>query len=458
MKLFCFTTSLILFLSAVLTAHISLGAEKKPALKAEKKQPEIGSFFEGKLKLSVQERLRFEYRENNFDFDGSQNAVTDDEFLLQRVRVGLTALPANGIKLMLEVQDAREFDSKRANVPGVLGAEGDDEFDLRQAWVQMGDAKEFPVSLKIGRMTWKYGDERLIGDFDWKNIGRTFDGFVIHSDMDKAWLDFIFGSPVIIKPNDFNTNDGQDRLMGAYYSTTQWLDQTTEFYTLYRNHVNEVNNGQAQETWTQGARIKSMPEKYGPWGYEAEIAGQFGKVRTGSNSLDHEAFASHIQGSYTWSKVSWQPTASVLYDYGSGDSNPTDDRDTGFQNLFPTNHKFYGSMDLFSWRNIHDLGVSVLAKATKSTTAKLELHSFWLPQTADAWYRANGSTAIRASSADRDVDDHVGEEIDLTVNHSINRYVSVGGGYSHFFTGGFVSATGASSDANFGYLMITAGF
>jgi hypothetical protein len=445
------------FLCTILFSHLVLCAQK-PNPKIEKQQPEIGSFYDGNLKLSVQERLRFEHRDNNFDFNSSQNAVTDDDFFLQRVRLGLTALPASGLKLMLEGQDSREFDSKRADIPGVLGAEGDDEFDLRQAWIQMGDAKEFPVSLKIGRMAWKYGDERLIGDFDWNNIGRTFDGFVIHSEMEKAWLDFLFGSPVIIKPNDFNTNDGQDRLIGVYYSSTQWLNQTTEFYNLYRNHANAVNNGHAQETYTPGIRFKSLPEKYGPWGYEVELAGQFGKVQTGSNSVDHEAFASHVQGSYTWSKVSWQPTTSILYDYGSGDSNPTDNLDEGFQNLFPTNHKFYGGMDFFSWRNIHDLGVVLSAKPTKNTNAKLEFHSFWLPETADAWYRANGSTAIRASSAGRNVDDHVGEELDLVINHTINRYASVSGGYSHFFTGGFVSATGASSDADFGYVMITAGF
>lgn len=446
-----------LILTLTLLIHPLIGAEKKDKA-ITKKESEIGSYYEGKLKLSIQERLRFEYRENNFDFDRSQNAVTDDTFLLQRVRLGITALPSAGLKLMLEGQDAREFDSKRINTPGLLGAEGDDEFDLRQAWIHMGDPQAFPVSLKIGRMSWKYGDERLVGDFDWNNIGRTFDGFVIHSDMNQAWLDFIFGSPVIIKPHEFNSGDGQDRLMGVYYSTTQWFNQTTEFYNFYRNHANAVNNGQAQETYTPGVRIKSLPEKYGPWGYEMELAGQFGKVRTGSNSINHEAFASHIQGSYTWSKTSWQPTASLLYDYGSGDSDPTDNVDGGFQNLFPTNHKFYGSMDVFSWRNIHDLGVSILAKPTKTTTVKCELHSFWLPETADAWYRANGSTTIRPSSAGRSVDDHVGEEIDLALNHALNRYVTVSGGYSHFFTGGFASATGASSDADFGYLMITAGF
>ncbi len=455
--------SLTLLLSSLIFTSLSSGAtppssKPAPSPKIAAKEPDLGSFYDGKLKWSAQERLRLEYRENNFDFDSSNNAVTDDVFVLQRFRVGLTALPANGVKITLEGQDSREFDSKRPNIPGVLGSEGDDEFDFRQAWILMGDKSVSPLSLKIGRMPWKYGDERLVGDFDWNNLGRTFDGAVIHTELPQAWIDLFFGSPTYVKPRELNTNDGQDRLRGAYYSTTQWLNQTTEFYAFYRNHQNAVNNGQAQETLTPGLRVKSLAEKYGNWDYELEIAGQEGKVQTGALSLDHHAFASHIQGTYTWRDCSHQPFVSLFYDYGSGDENPGDSEDTGFQNLFPTNHKFYGSMDLFSWRNIHDFGTTFAIKPTPKTLAKIDIHSFWLPETADAWYRANGATTIRSSAAGRNVDNHVGEEIDLTLNWTVHRFATIGAGYSHFFTGGFVSATGKSSDADFAYLMLTSSF
>jgi hypothetical protein len=417
--------------------------------------------FDGRLQFHVHERLRVEYRENNFDFNDSSDAVTDDSFLLQRFRLGVTGKPSKEVTIFLEGQDAREFDSDRANIPGVLGAEGDDEFDLRQGWMQLGDKEQFPIHVKVGRMAWNYGDQRLIGAFDWNNIGRTFDGLVLFSEWGKSRLDFFLGSPVIIKPDQFNTGDGHDRVGGLYFTTKEFLNQTSEVYLIHRNHDNAVNNGHPQEIWTPGLRVKSAPGKYGAFDYEAEVAGQAGTISPITNPtrvLDHRAFASHLEGGYTFRETMTTPRVSLFYDYASGDSNPNDGENTGFMNLFPTNHKFYGGMDLFAWRNIHDFGATVSATFFTDFTTRLEIHSFWLPETSDAWYRANGFTPVRAASAGRNVDSHVGEEIDLVANWKANKYVNLSAGYSHFFTGGFVEATGPSSDADFVYTMLTIQF
>jgi hypothetical protein len=50
-----------------------------------------------------------------------------------------------------------------------------DQFDLHQGYVNLGNLREFPVTLKVGRRELSYGDERLVGAFDWNNIGRSFD-------------------------------------------------------------------------------------------------------------------------------------------------------------------------------------------------------------------------------------------------------------------------------------------
>ncbi|MCC7519809.1 MAG: alginate export family protein [Verrucomicrobiae bacterium] len=417
--------------------------------------------FDGKLRWSAQERLRAEWRENNFDFDRGINSLTDDAWLLQRFRLGLTARPVEPLTLMAEGQDAREFGSARPNVPGALGAEGDDEFDLRQAWLQLADLKTFPAGLKAGRMPWGYGDQRLIGESDWGNFGRVFDGAVVFAEFGKARLDVFFGSPVLTQPTKLNPDDGHDRLAGVYFSSKEWLGQTTEFYVLRRRHTNAINNGQAQETWTPGVRASSRPGAYGGWDYEGEFAGQAGTVASSTTpfiSKPHEAFASHIQGGYTWSEDAWKPRVGLLYDYASGNSDPNGSTDTSFQGLFPTNHKFYGGMDLFAWRNIHDGALSLSCEPRLGVSVKLELHTFWLAETADAWYRANGFTVVRPAAAGRNVSGHVGEEVDFVLGWKINRFLTLGGGYSHFFADGFPRATGKASDADFGYLQLTAGF
>ena len=50
-----------------------------------------------------------------------------------------------------------------------------DTIDLRQAFVTLGNQKEFPLSLKAGRQELIYGEERLIGTAPWNNITRVFD-------------------------------------------------------------------------------------------------------------------------------------------------------------------------------------------------------------------------------------------------------------------------------------------
>jgi hypothetical protein len=145
------------------------------------------SFADGKFTFDAQERLRLEVRDNNVDFNNNGNPVghvTDDTFLLQRFRLGLTMKPWEWVTLYGQGQDTREIDSRRPNVPFAFGSEGegDDPFDLRQGYVEIGNPADFPVIAKVGRQELVYGDERLIGAFDWNNFSRTFDAVKIRGE------------------------------------------------------------------------------------------------------------------------------------------------------------------------------------------------------------------------------------------------------------------------------------
>lgn len=105
--------------------------EKTPA----EKKPELSllCFDDGKLCFDVQERVRFEARENNFDFSDGDDSLTDDSWLLQRFRIGVACKPTDWLKIYAQAQDSHEWYSDRPNIPEVMGSEGDDNFDLRQA-------------------------------------------------------------------------------------------------------------------------------------------------------------------------------------------------------------------------------------------------------------------------------------------------------------------------------------
>src|SRR5262249_12755943 len=126
------------------------------------KKPEANPlcFMDGKICFDIQERIRFEGRENTFDFNSDVDSLTDDAFFLNRFRIGLAYKPVNWLKFYVQGQDAQEWDSDRPDIPAAMGAEGDDNFDLRQLYVQIGTK---PLSLTLGRQVLQYGDERLIG-------------------------------------------------------------------------------------------------------------------------------------------------------------------------------------------------------------------------------------------------------------------------------------------------------
>ncbi|MBI5688013.1 MAG: alginate export family protein [Verrucomicrobia bacterium] len=458
------------------------------------------SLFEGKLVFDVQERARVEGRDNNFDFNNNLNAATDDLFVLSRFRLGMLARPLDFITLYGQGQDARELGARRKSVPFVLGAEGDDPFDLRQGWVEFGNLKKFPLSLRAGRQELLYGDERLVGNFEWNNFARTFDAAKLHYENPDArlWVDGFVGHVVTIEGRGtgenvgFITNDANwnDTLAGFYLSTTLLPVQTTDVYLFYRQkpsndpvYTDSIGSPAAraydiaQEIFTMGFRVKSTPGKLNGFDYEAEgtyqvgrSAGQFVAAFPGPQMLEHNAFAGHVGAGYTWEKWDWKPRLSVEYNIASGDSDPNDNTDQSFLNLFPTNHKFYGYMDFFAWKNVHNPALSLKLTpyqdpkaAWRAFTVQLDGHAFWLYTNEDAWYRANAVTRVRPlNAAARSADPFVGEEIDLTLAYSPWKFLKLQAGFSHFFAVDYVRQTAAGangdSDANFGYLQATVSF
>jgi hypothetical protein len=440
-------------------------------------------FLDGKVCFDLEERFRWEIRGNNFDFNDAVNAPTDDNWFLQRVRIGLLLKPCDWVKIYAQGQDSREINSDRPDFPGLLGAEGDDTFDLRQGWIEIGNTKEFPLTLKVGRQILSYGDERLIGAFDWNNIGRTFDAAKLRWE-EKLWsLDAFAGSVVVPERGSYNQSDfangnethREQILSGLYFSTTAIPVQTTDLYAL---HLHENDSAKYQSNplgdtnfLTLGLRVKSKPGAFAPhedealskdgktvvapkpprpvgFDYDGEFAFQTGNVR----GMDLTAFAVHAGAGYTFD-TSWLPRLGLAYSFGTGDDDPADKDIQTFQNLFPTNHKFYGQMDVFSWQNMHDLEFSVKVQPIKAVTVKAEYHAFWLETTEDSWYRANGVTTVRPLNAtSRMAGNYAGSEADLTVTWNVNKHLQFEGGYSHFFAGDYLRDTGPNDDADFGYL------
>jgi hypothetical protein len=423
------------------------------------------TFFDDKLTVDIQEKMRFEIRENNFDFNSAVNGPQDASWLLQRFRLGLGYQPTPWLKIYAQGQDVRELGGSRPNTPGAFGAEGDDVFDLLKGYIQIGDLKK-GFSATVGRQFLSYGDQRLVGPLEWLNQARTFDAIKLRYAAPEWQLDLFTSSPVVFTPYQFNQSQIFDQeesasaiFSGAYLST-KWVpfNLTTDLYLFNKRDQGTAEFGARlgdSDFWTLGTLWKGDPKKLGGWDYEMEMAFQTGEV----SGRDLTAFAGHWGVGYNWLNHSWKPRLAVQYNFGSGDQDPTDGDIETFQNLYPTNHLFYGFMDTTGWINMHNPQVNISFMPTKKLKVMLDYHLYWNATNDDAWRRVNGVTAVRPlNAAARNASSFRGQEVDVTALYRVSPHVGLQAGYSLFVAGDYLRDTGANDNAHFGYLQVQIDF
>jgi hypothetical protein len=85
-------------------------------------------------------------------------------------------------------------------------------------------------------------------------------------------------------------------------------------------------------------------------------------------------------------------------------------------------------------------------------TLKIDGHLFWRASTDDALYNAGGAV-VRAGNLSNKAE--VGQEIDLTAIYSVDKHLTLQGGYSHFFPGSFIEDSGPGRQMDWFYVQAT---
>ncbi len=419
---------------------------------------EAGDWINKKLpdaiKADLQVRYRLEYRS---DFDFNESKDDNDAYNLYRTRLNLKFTPIKQLYLFTQAQDARITHSQFIDKSPY-----ENFMDTRQLYLNYEDEVQFEplsmnkVSLRAGRQEFAYGAERLIGGFNWSNVAQTFDGGKIgfHFIPLHLQVDFFGGDKTSIKSpreaDDLFDGSSKDR-MYAYYATAKpYKDLIVENYLIRRKTGKNISFGPsgsgAVDEFTFGGRLLK-PASSGHFDYELETAGQWGDF----NDKDvRAAMAVGIIG-YTI-KHRFAPRFAFEYDYGTGDSNPTDGTRRTFDNLYPTNHPFYGFMDLFSIQNLNDYRYQASFKPHSKWKLQSDYHLLFLDTPKDSFYSAGRAVTRTASASLSDVNPHVGDEVDLTAEYKATPWLNMLFGYSHFFAGKYLQETGANDDADFFYL------
>ncbi|MBM3822400.1 MAG: hypothetical protein FJ404_05865 [Verrucomicrobia bacterium] len=437
-------------------------------------------------------RFRYELKDNigiagspgSLDFR-SQGADTDNTYFLERVRFR-TGYSDKWWSVLAEGRSSLAQEDDRFASAGPVPRKGrgpeSDSIDLHQAYFTLGNHKEFPLSFKVGRQELSYADERLVGAFAWNNIGRVFDAAKLRWQNEWFGAD-LFGSRVVI-PEDgrFNVANDYDWFSGLYATSPKIPNHSLDFYFLARNAnaqaalavpSPQAPQPSARDIYTVGTRLKSAPGQFGPFDYTLEANGQFGHfndTRAGilTRSQEHLAYAFTLQGGYTFTESTGSPRLGLEYSHASGDGNPADDEHGTFENLFPTNHKFYGYMDFVSLQNIHNVRAIYQIKPHARLSLAVEAHAFWLADTQDNFYnvaglpRGGGAANAAGYGVNPSYSNYVGSEIDVILGFALTRFAQLEAGYGHFFTGSYIDSSlqgaGGSQDANYVYLQLAINF
>jgi len=427
------------------------------------------SFADGALTLDTHFNSRFEARDNCNDFNSAVNSPTDASWLLTRFRLGALFHPTDGFKLYVQGQDIRELGGSRPNNVGTFGADGDDVFDILQAWTELGDDSR-GLSLRAGRQPFNYGDQRLLGNPQWLNSTRAWDALRLRYAEETWSLDLFSGSPVTFVNNQwnksdfFNTHEGRDAIdSGAWFSSrtlVPWQKQT-DFFVINQRLDKlpgapgaPLGAGGHSNVWSLGTLMKGDPAKLANWDYDFETVLQLGRA----GGLSHRAFAGHGGIGYNFSGP-WKPRLGVQYNYASGDRDPTDGNSRTFQNYFPGNHALYGFMDTTGWMNLHNPQLNFSVQPTERLKLTFDAMTFWNATNTDAWYSANTTTTVRpVNNAARGASRYRGAELDVNAWYKLNTHVALQAGYACYLAGNYLARTGASDNAHFGYAQLSVTF
>jgi hypothetical protein len=318
---------------------------------------------------------------------------------------------------------------------------------------------------------------RLIGTFDFSHVTRSFDGFSTAYDNPSLNVSLYATHPT---QGGFNVHaqDEISKIDLAYAAVTSKkgaLLPDTEarlFYIYYgdqRSETTPVDNRPAAQRpllsnsnlsiHTIGTHFLTV-QKFGEGAFDGLVWGayQFGDW----TNLSQSAYAFVAEGGYQWTNVMLKPWIRAGYSIGSGDGNAKDGTHGTFFQIMPT-VRLYAKFPFFNMMNTQDAYAQFIVAPTPTIKVGADFHYLALAETNDLFYGGSGATSRsssfgyfgRASGGNSTI----GQMVDLSFSHTINRYLSWAAYYAHVFgddVTGNVYQTKNSAD--YGFVEVSASF
>jgi alginate export protein len=451
------------------------------------------------LTIGGEARIRYEIRNNtglNSSGTGNESAASHRI----RINVGYDLTP--DVSFFAQVQDARIWGGECNGAPNCAGATGigtvssannnGTGVDLHQGYILVKNLGLPGLSLKAGRQEILFGDQRLIGNFGWSQIGNSFDAVrltysVPIADVDLFWFRVADNETVaagtqngIIFPTNATRGTADQNLYGLYVTLKPIPSWTVEpYYFLLQDTrpavagalasagVGSTQAPQApdQTRSTLGGRINGKVAGLDATG---ELAWQFGGGASGPAVAGHDlhinAWAGAFRAGYTFEPVPMRPRIGIEIDYASGDNcKAACGKANTFDNLYPTNHFKFGAMDLMAWKNSVVYAAVFDVKPDAVSKIQVDFRILRLANHLDNWYRA--SQGIYGATAATNTSSSIGRELDVHYYRTIKEKFKFEIGAGHFWAGSYLNSSNGNavnggaagstngSGQNWGYVM-----
>ncbi len=339
---------------------------------------------------------RYELRKGYDDIGISRGRFLEGDAFFYRTRFGFNTGSfdvGNDLKVAAQItpQAAGNFGERGPNT--IVDA----QLGLHEGYARVQGKR---VRIDAGRYEMVYGDALMIGTNDWNNVGRTFDGVRARIG-NESWLDLFANVIDEGRPSLLGTGKGDYYFLGAYASLGPAVREALgteaiadlDLYLLARvwgdeDDVQPVGYRlEGGREFTLGARAKG---RLGAYDYRAETGLQTG-TRPGAipttavdvDSVRALAWQGDVEVGLTLLDEQLRIALEALYATGA---KPGDTKRThGWEDLFPSGHKWLGLADAFNQNgekrtNVGSVVFHLTSNPIAPLTFQFDAHMFARPQ------------------------------------------------------------------------------
>ena len=302
--------------------------------------------------------------------------------------------------------------------------------------------------------------DRLIGTFEWPNVGRRFDGASAGYGKGGGHVAGFALRPVTGAFEHLDAHESIDdvAVFGGTFTGKYgvWIPaaEFRAFAIQYEDDRRVAPPGGLSITTAGGSFL---------WGNPRGNVLVWGALQGGDwGTADQGAWAVAVDLGRDLDGLPGKPSIHLAFEQASGDGVPGGTHESFF-NVLPTNHKYYDLIDFTAFSNLRDVYLETWLSAGPKVKVRAALHDLSLVEEKDAWY--GGSGAFEEESfgytprlpaggvyPSKDLGRELATDVAWTIREGLQ--LTVGGAY--FWGGGAAAAfLPVEEDGGWGYVELS---